>query len=168
MMEKITEREIINKAYEIKGTDQFWDELKRLKSDIDFFMLFMEREAKSSFAFDIRVSHGMARNAFTDLWRNHGFYKNTDTLKTVFSEFILLRYMIETLYNVSEGEVGLAELTVSEKELFVQFIEYLEQYNGFNKYAFITETYVSDFIGCSRGCSAVQQKISVLKQERKQ
>ena len=51
MMEKITEREIINKAYEIKGTDQFWDELKRLKSDIDFFMLFMEREAKSSFAF---------------------------------------------------------------------------------------------------------------------
>lgn len=83
-----------------------------------------------------------------------------------FSEFILLRYMIETLYNVSEGEAGLAELTVSEKEFFVQFIEYLEQYNGYNKYSFITENYVSDFIGCSRGCSAVQQKISVLKQER--
>ena len=168
MMEKLTERKIIQEAHKIKGTDQFWDEFRRLKSDIDFFMLFMKREAKSSFTFDIRVSCGMARNAFTDLWRDYGFCKDEDTLKIVFSEFILLRYMIEKLYDVSEGEAGLAELTVSEKEFFVQFIEYLEQYNGFNKYAFITETYVSDFIGCSRGCSAVQQKISVLKQERKQ
>lgn len=134
------------------GTDEFWKELRLLKSDIEFFTLYMKRESKSIFNFSVKVSKGMSNKLFDHLCNWHGInfsYLKEEDLTKVFSEFIVLETMIKylddsTICNFSEEEIN-------------DIIYYFERYD------FSIEKYIGEFIGCSMGVSAVDKKLQEYK-----
>ena len=106
----------------------------------------MKRNKKSDFNFDIRISYSCSFKAFNDIWEKYDYYQKN--LETAFSEFIVLKSIIENLYN------GTGIYTDAEIR---EFIEYFQKYNETHIY-----DYIGDFIGCSRGITDVERQLSII------
>lgn len=127
--------------------EDYYKKLKALESDINFFFMYMERNKKSYFRFDLRISHEGSFKAFDAIWKKYGYYK--DEIETAFSEYMLLKFIIHDIYD--------------KKNLFsideiLTFIMYFEKYED----TFVND-YVEDFIVCSHGCLSVMNKINEIK-----
>ena len=70
--------------------DDYYIKLRALENDIDFFLMYMERNKKSDFRFDLRISHNGSFKAFNDIWKKYGYHKSE--VETAFSEYILLKF----------------------------------------------------------------------------
>ena len=77
--------------------DDYYIKLRALENDIDFFLMYMERNKKSDFRFDLRISHNGSFKAFNDIWKKYGYHKSE--VETAFSEYMLLKFIIEDIYN---------------------------------------------------------------------
>ena len=128
--------------------EDYYKKLRELESDITFFSLYMERNKKSDFRFDLRISHQGSFKAFDAIWRKYGYHK--DEIETVFSEYMLLRLIISDIYD---------ETKIFKQNEIIEFIEYFEKYED----TFVTN-FVDDFIGCSHGCHSVIEKINKMKE----
>lgn len=137
---------IIDIARKVVGTDIYYQKLNALKEDVEFFTLYMKRNKKSDFNFDIRISYSCSFKAFNDIWEKYDYYQKN--LETAFSEFIVLKSIIENLYN------GTGIYTDAEIR---EFIEYFQKYNETHIY-----DYIGDFIGCSRGITDVERQLSII------
>lgn len=137
---------IIDIARKVVGTDIYYQKLNALKEDVEFFTLYMKRNKKSDFNFDIRISYSCSFKAFNDIWKKYDYYQKN--LETAFSEFIVLKSIIEDLYN----ETGI----YTDAEIR-EFIEYFQKYNETHIY-----DYIGDFIGCSRGITDVEKQLSII------
>lgn len=137
---------IIDIARKVVGTDIYYQKLNALKEDVEFFTLYMKRNKKSDFNFDIRISYSCSFKAFNDIWKKYDYYQKN--LETAFSEFIVLKSIIEDLYN----ETGI----YTDTEIR-EFIEYFQKYNETH----ICD-YIGDFIGCSRGITDVERQLSII------
>lgn len=137
---------IIDIARKVVGTDIYYQKLNALKEDVEFFTLYMKRNKKSDFDFNIRVSYSCSFMAFNDIWKKYDYYQKN--LETAFSEFIVLKSIIEDLYN------GTGIYTDTEIR---EFIEYFQKYNETHIY-----DYIGDFIGCSRGITDVEKQLSII------
>lgn len=133
-----------------KDREEYFKELEALKEDISFFDMYMKRNKKSKAKFAVRISYKCAFGAFDDIWKKHSYHKSD--IEIVFSEFIVLEAIIQDIY---------ADTNSFTKNIKKEFIDYFEQYGGT-----MVEDYVSDFIGCSRGCMAVLDKIQQIKAEQ--
>ena len=133
---------IIDIARKVVGTDIYYQKLNALKEDVEFFTLYM----KSDFDFNIKVSYSCSFKAFNDIWEKYDYYQKN--LETAFSEFIVLKSIIEDLYN------GTGIYTDAEIR---EFIEYFQKYNETHIY-----DYIGDFIGCSRGITDVEKQLSII------
>lgn len=116
-----------------KMQEDYYKKLRTLESDIDFFTLYMKRNKKSDFNFELRISYKSSFRAFNDIWKKYGYHKND--IEIAFAEFMLLKMIIEDVYN------GTNEFTIDEIK---SFIKYFEMYQD----TFITN-YIGDFINCS-------------------
>lgn len=128
--------------------DEYYKQLRELENDIEFFLLYMERNKKSPFRFQLKISHASSFHAFDDIWKKYGYQK--DEIETAFSEYMMLRLMIIDIYE---------NTNIFKKDCIKEFITYFEQYEDTK-----ILNYISDFIGCSRGCTAVARKIETLLQ----
>lgn len=137
---------IIDIARKVVGTDIYYQKLNALKEDVEFFTLYMKHNKKSDFNFDIRISYSCSFKAFNDIWEKYDYYQKN--LETAFSEFIVLKSIIEDLYN------GTGIYTDAEIR---EFIEYFQKYNETHIY-----DYIGDFIGCSRGITDVEKQLSII------
>ena len=152
-----TEYEIKKKAYELNKN--FWKDLDNLMSDIIFFKLFMTREAKSSFQFNVRISKGMSFHCFDDLWKRNGYHDDKETVSLVYAEFIVLENMITSI-NECYGE---KTFSYTDEEIY-DIISYYEKYNDVSpRYQFFVDDYISDFVGCSYSCNIVYNTIKDIK-----
>ena len=127
--------------------DDYYIKLRALENDIDFFLMYMERNKKSDFRFDLRISHNGSFKAFNDIWKKYGYHKSE--VETAFSEYILLKFIIEDIYNNTS--------IYTDKEIN-DFFDYFEKYDE----TFI-EDYIGDFVGCSSGCVGVSKKIEQIR-----
>ena len=127
--------------------DDYYKKLRALESDIDFFLLYMERNKKSDFRFDLRISHNASFQAFNDIWKKYGYHK--DEVETVYSEYMLLRFIINDIYD---------ETNTFTNEEIKTFCDYFEQYNET-----LVNDYIGDFVGCSRGCNEVEKKLNHIR-----
>lgn len=59
---------IIDIARKVVGTDIYYQKLNALKEDVEFFTLYMKRNKKSDFDFNIRISYSCSFRAFNDIW----------------------------------------------------------------------------------------------------
>lgn len=130
--------------------DIYYKKFRALESDVNFFKLYMKRNQKSEFRFDLRISCNGSFKAFDDIWKKYGYKNNDDDLEVTFSEFMLLQMIITDIYE---------ETNIFTNKEIKEFIDYFEQYEET-----LIENYVSDFIGCSRGCCAVLQKLEHMKE----
>lgn len=133
-----------------KDREEYFKELEALKEDINFFDMYMKRNKKSNADFVVRISYKGTFKAFDDIWKKYAYDKSDMTI--VFSEFIVLKAIIQ---DIDEDTNRFTKNTKKE------FIDYFEQYGET-----MVEDYVSEFIGCSRGCTAVLEKIEQIKAEQ--
>ena len=127
--------------------DDYYTKLRALESDIEFFTLYMKRNQKSEFRFDLRVSQGMSYKAFDHIWKKYGWYK--DELETAFAEYILLKMVITNIYE---------ETNIFTEAEIKAFIDYFEKCGET-----IINDYISDFVGCSMGCKKIEERINNIK-----
>lgn len=138
---------------ECGGAENYYKELNALISDVQFFEMYMKRETKSSFQFSVAIKQAGSLNAFEDLRKNLGKYKTDDeTLESVFDDFLCLKRLIKDLYSDNDKQ---CKLTKTEIETLVHYFERYRELDLTN--------YVSDFIGCSRGCIFVIDKIRKIR-----
>lgn len=130
--------------------EEYFKELEALKEDISFFDMYMKRNKKSNADFAVRISYKGAFKAFDDIWKKYAYA--TSDMEMVFSEFIVLKAIIQDIYEDTN------RFTKNTKK---EFIDYFEQYGDT-----MVKDYVSEFIGCSRGCTAVLGKIQQIKAEQ--
>lgn len=143
---KMNEGMVIDIARRMIGTDIYYQKLNALKEDVEFFTLYMKRNKKSDFNFDIRISYSCSFRAFNDIWEKYDYYQKN--LEKAFSEFIMLKNIIEDMYN------GTGIFTDAEIR---DFIEYFQKYDETH----ICD-YVGDFIGCSRGIANVEEQLNTI------
>ena len=129
----MNEKTVISIAQNAISMDTYYQKLNALKEDVEFFTLFMKRNKKSDFDFNIRVSYSCSFKAFNDIWEKYDYYQKN--LETAFSEFIVLKSIIEDLYN------GTGIYTDAEIHIY---------------------DYIGDFIGCSRGIADVERQLSII------
>ena len=91
--------------------DDYYIKLRALENDIDFFLMYMERNKKSDFRFDLRISHNGSFKAFNDIWKKYGYHKSE--VETTFSEYMMLKFIIEDyigdFVGCSSGCVGVSK-----------------------------------------------------------
>lgn len=143
---KMNEVMVIDIARRMIGTDIYYQKLNALKEDVEFFTLYMKRNKKSDFNFDIRISYSCSFRAFNDIWKKYDYYQKN--LEKAFSEFIMLKNIIEDMYN------GTGIFTDAEIR---DFIEYFQKYDETH----ICD-YVGDFVGCSRGIANVEEQLNTI------
>ena len=140
---------------ECGGAENYYKELNALISDAQFFEMYMKRETKSSFQFSVAITQSCSLKAFEDLRKTWGRYKTDDeTLESVFDDFLCLKRLINDLYSDNDEQ---CKLTKTEIETLVHYFEKYRELDLTN--------YVSDFIGCSRGCTFVIDKIYKIREE---
>lgn len=143
---KMNEGIVVDIARRMIGTDIYYQKLNALKEDVEFFTLYMKRNKKSDFNFDIRISYSCSFRAFNDIWKKYDYYQKN--LEKAFSEFIMVKNIIEDIYN------GTGIYTDTEIR---EFIEYFQRYDETH----ICD-YVGDFIGCSRGIANVEDQLNTI------
>lgn len=133
------------------GWESFYNEFRLLESDFNFFTLFMKREAKSSFNFEVRITRGMSNKVFEDLWNSYGRYGDSSTLETVYALFCALKLIIVELN--SDGRK-------LEDKVIKEMVTYVERYGDIK-----VSNYVGDFVGCSHSCIYVSKALTEIMGE---
>lgn len=143
---KMNEGIVVDIARRMIGTDIYYQKLNALKEDVEFFTLYMKRNKKSDFNFNIRISYSCSFRAFNDIWKKYDYYQKN--LEKAFSEFIMVKNIIEDIYNGTD--------IYTDTEIR-EFIEYFQRYDETH----ICD-YVGDFIGCSRGIANVEDQFNTI------
>ena len=126
--------------------ETFYEDVVNLKEDLEFFTLYLKRNKKSKFNFNISFSKGLNTKFLNDLYtKSYGYH--TNYLEKLYKEYLIAIHFFNTLYD-AECEVVYNEDTL--KTIYNHFL---------NLHSMKLEDYVGDFIGCSRGCMHVSSEI---------
>ena len=128
------------------GWENHYKEFRLLESDIKFFSLYMKREAKSPFTFDVRVSNGMSNKAFEDLWARNGRYSDEYTIEITYAQFFALKLIITDLNGDGRRIID---------EDIKSFVHYLEKHDDFT-----VANYINDFVDCSYSTHYVKRELN--------
>ena len=83
-------------AHKLCGEDNYYEELRLLKEDISFFTMYMRRNKKSHFDFNLRMSQLGSHGAFDKLWECFGY--GQAYVEDVYPIFEVLKGMIMSIY----------------------------------------------------------------------
>lgn len=132
-------------AYKLCG-DSYYEELRLLKEDISFFTMYMQRNKKSHFTFNLWVSQLGSYWAFDKLWRSCGYGESY--IEDVYAIFEVLKRMIVSIYE------GMDKFTDAEIKDFNDWLRYDYEYD--------LRDFVTDFVNCSIGVSETISKIKTI------
>ena len=118
-----------------------------LKEDITFFKLYMNRNKKSCFSFNVTFSKGFCNRFLNDLWKDNYQYF-IEELDELCMEYMIVRNIMETL--------DLNNNYYSNQEIVTIYNYFLTTYD------MKLEDYVTDFINCSISCTAIINKLKLL------
>ena len=130
--------------------DEYVEKLLTLQEDIEFFNLYMKRNKKSGYELVVKVIVSAGR-AFDDVWRKYGSGTDKDSIERTFAETTLLSVIFKDMYDGTD--------IYSDDEIR-SFKSNFEMYNETKM-----EDYISDFIGCSRGCMDVARQLEMIETE---
>lgn len=144
-------KDIRHLAIEAMG-DDYYEEYRLLKSDIDFFNMYIERNRKSScFWFKVVPCYVGTYHAFDDIQKAYGM--GDSYLEDIYDVFIVLKAIVLDVYEES-GKY--------DKKAILDFSEYLRKELGLD-----ILDYVSDFLDCSHGITITKNKITEMLSEQK-
>lgn len=129
-------------------TEEYYKKLFALQEDIEFFNLYMKRNKKSEYGLVVKVKIGAGR-VFDDVWRKYGYGTDENSIERTFAEITLLSVIFKDMYD------GTDIYSDDEIRSFKFSFEMYEETK-------MTD-YISDFIGCSRGCMNVAKQFELLE-----
>ena len=154
MSEKMSYEDVRRNAILVKGVDQYYEELRLLKEDLQFFSLYISRNRKSSFYFRI-VPCQLDGMVFNDIYRAYGFCELY--IERVYATFTLMKSIVFDVYN----NVCHDEERHIYDDVIIVFNEYLKDKLELDLY-----DYVRSFVGSDSGTTATIKRISeILKDE---
>lgn len=124
--------EIKDIAVKLLG-DDFYKKLNLLRSDVEFFRMYMLREKKSEFLFDVRVRPNGAGNIFSDIWEKfaYDFY----CLEEAFAIFVVLKTFIVDIKENGDRlsfETKKSFVCYFKEVLELDIADYIEELVDFN------------------------------------
>lgn len=144
----MTIRDITSLAIKQMGTDKFFNELQTLKEDLEFFQLYLKRNKKSTcYYFKITPVGFGTINVFGDIIKEYGLSESY--FEEEYAIYILVKSIITGLYN--EKEMNITNEQIKEFGVWL-----------YTELGLFLPDYVSDFVGCSRGCSDVKDKLRTI------
>ena len=121
---------------------EFYEKVKQIKEDVDFFDMYIRRNKRCSRPFTILPCSASDR-AFIDIYNAFGFY--SENIEDVYAIYVLMKTIIEDIYDKT------MKFNSNQIREFAEFIE-----SDFN---LNLKNYVTCFIGCSHGCSATMNDL---------
>jgi len=119
--------------------DQVYSNMQTLKEDLTFLKMYVNRNTKSIFSFDIVPYYGMCRKFIKELYTQY-YYNNVEEIDILLTEYEVVHKMFNKIDNDEINE----ELNNMIKDVY----SYFEKH-----YEIDIREYVTDYVGCSRGCS---------------
>lgn len=154
MSEKMSYEDVRRNAILVKGVEKYYEELRLLKEDLQFFSLYISRNRKSSFYFRI-VPCQLDGMTFNDIYRAYGFCELY--IEQVYATFTLMKSIVFDVYN----NVCHDEERHIYDDIIIMFNEYLKYELELDLY-----DYVRSFVGSDSGTTATIKRISeILKDE---
>lgn len=138
----MTYNDVRHIAIREKG-DDYYEELRLLESDLDFFNMYIQRNKKSNFSFMLIPCQLSTYVAFRDIYAVYGYYR--DRLEETFATYTVLKEIILDVYN---------ETNRFDMSTIKQFVEYMRDELNLDLF-----NYVQYFVGCSHGVSGTIDKI---------
>lgn len=139
----MTIRELRHIAIKIKG-DAYYEELRLLNDDIEFFSSYIRRNKKSNFGFVLIPCQQSTYEVFKDILESCGELLSHD-IEDSYAIYTVMRSIINDLQN----ETGI--YTPDEIRHLSEFLKH--------DYDLKVEDYVQCFVGCSRGVISVKQRL---------
>lgn len=134
-------------AKNILTVDVYHDQLKRLKDDIAFFNMYMQRLKTSDFDFDIRIKSPSGR-LFDKIFAQYAY--DQSNLDDVYAVYTVLECLFKELHQPS------GKLSKLEQKKIVRYFKQID---------IDIEQLVPDVINCSQGCTFVRNEIRRLTTE---
>lgn len=143
----MTIKDIMRLAQHAKGIDEYYESLRLLKSDLDFFKFYLSRNKKSTdFWFKVvPVGCGTIR-AFEDIMKAYGL--SDSYLEEEYVIYTVLKDIILDVYNNSDDRQY-------PDAIIFEFAIWLKKELGL-----YLSDYVIDFVGCSQGCLNTTSELS--------
>ena len=157
MSEKMSYEDVRRNAILVKGVDQYYEELRLLKEDLQFFSMYIYRNKKSAYGFQL-IPVQMCGYAFHDIYRRYGF--SDSYIEEVFAIFTLMKAIVFDVYNniCNDEERHIYD------DIIIMFNEYLK-----DELELDLRNYVHSFVGSSSGTTATRKQISeILNAEKKE
>ena len=136
--------EIAELARRIKGTYNYYKELKQLKSDMDFFKMYIERNKQSKFDFILIPRSGASCAPFKDIFE--AYCLDSKYIESVFDVYVVMEAMIMSVYYKAGN---------FEDDKIKEFSEYM-----LDKLELCLSDYVHCFIGCSSGVDDTLKRLN--------
>lgn len=148
MTEKMSYEEVRSNAIQVKGVDQYYEELRLLEEDLQFFRLYISRNKKSAYNFQI-LPVQMCGYAFHDIYRLYGF--SDSYIEEVFAIFTLMKAIVSDVYNnvCNDEECHIRD------DVIAGFNEYLK-----DELELDLRDYVHSFVGSSSRTTATRKRIT--------
>lgn len=132
-----------------KDKETFNGIIRDLREDLTFFNLYIKRNKKSEFNFNISFSKGMCSNFLDDLYKK-SYGCQISELESIYRDYLIVKHFFKTLEE-SEDEIVYTDMDL--KEIYYHFL---------NLHEIDLKDYISDFIGCSRMCNKVSKNLNAL------
>ena len=129
-------------AIGIKG-DDYYEEYRLLKEDLDYFTVYINRNRKSAFSFTLIPCQSSTYTAFKDIYEAFGLY-NQD-LENAYAIYTVMKAIIISIYN-REHDFNNSQIK--------EFAKYIKDDLNLD-----IEEYVVCFVGCGHGVADTKKKL---------
>jgi len=151
-MDKTLTQYELSKLLPLSEQTTLHEEARDLCEDLMFFKLYMNRNKKSNFEFNVSISKGMANKFLEKLWVS--FYGRRAVEKEVL-ELVTAYKVVKLLMVLLNNETNNMLSNVQIKSV-VDHFAYCE---------IKLSDYVGDFVGCSQACTSVIKKLKAIESE---
>lgn len=129
-------------AIGIKG-DDYYEEYRLLKEDLDFFNIYINRNKKSAFSFTLIPCQSSTYTAFKSIYEAFGLYNQE--LENAYAVYTVMKYIIVSIY---DREYDFNNSQIKE------FARYIKSDLNLD-----IEDYVGCFVGCGHGVADTKKKL---------
>lgn len=130
-------------AIGIKG-DDYYEEYRLLKEDLDYFTMYINRNRKSAFSFILIPCQSSTYTAFKSIYEAFGLY--SQELENAYAIYTVMKAIIVSIYNREH------DFNNSQIKEFAKYIK--------NDLSLDVEDYVGCFVGCGQGSADTKKKLN--------
>lgn len=134
-------------------SSKFWEEVRELQEDIEFFSLYIRRNKKSNFNLSLRSCNFKFFNA---LWQNYGWSNDSSVVEWIYGLHIATKVIMNN-FLATYNEIDRNNAILIPREWVWKIMELVQSHEELNIADFVT-----DYIGCSTMCVNMKNALNDL------